>query len=205
MKKTLVAHAITEATMKQQLENLKHANAEVKANKLTVEGMFEVAMVIADYQISVSNFAEGDWSNGTGYYDPLCFHVFEDADGDEVEAGSSISVYDVKTSRRLYILVVEPGVNLVFHDRFSTKEGGTIVLSSDIAQIRTSVGIEEPWCKDVPHDMAMLAHLLGIEYSRSNNHGYVPWNHRPLNSVQIGMKVAKNLQAALKRRMADAL
>lgn len=165
----------------------------------TTDGILEIACQLADYTIGSAPFTAHKLTNGTGYYDPLTTVLFEDNEGNEIEGGCTISGFDTVTSRRVLMLVIEPGMNIVIHDRFKTHlREQAIVLSSAIPCMRDAIGMNTAWSGNNHHDLAMMAKFFGFEYSRSDNYVYLP-SERTENSMKLGIRIAKSLPSVRAR------
>ncbi|BAS05002.1 hypothetical protein [Ralstonia phage RSF1] len=141
-----------------------------------LNNLFAVGCMHADYEITAKLPTE-EVSNSTGYFDPLASATFVCHDGETVVAGKTVRFLDERTHRRLYIIVVVPGMNVIIHDRYSFTENGfagVLACTSDVSGAREFIGMEPVWSEGCQYDFVMACRLFGFEYDRSKNEVYMP-------------------------------
>ena len=143
--------------------------------------LFSLASMHADYGVDPLEFAEINASSGTGYYDQLMTTVFHDKDGSVVPNGSSISINDVNTKRRLYVIVLHAGVNIILHDRYQSNDGQggvhhTTAIVATGGPATKLLRMNPVWSIGNRVDLINAAEIFGFEVDRINNKGvYVPF------------------------------
>lgn len=139
-----------------------------------VEDVFNLALHHATYMAPHTMFDEANFANGTGYYDPLMTVGFVDEEGNPVPKFSSVALVDLKTNRRLYLIVLDHGRNIIVHDRFSqtpTSKNTTLVATGDAAT--RLLNLSSCWSENT-HDLVQAATIFGLEYDKRSNSVYVP-------------------------------
>ncbi|YP_009213053.1 hypothetical protein AVU38_gp204 [Ralstonia phage RSL2] len=170
----VVVKTITEEDVVASMRN----NRDQGREKITsLNNLFAVGLQQANYEFDMAAVEGEDIGTGMGYYDPLAAAVFLDEQGQKVTAGKTVRFLDEKTHRRLYIVVLQPGMNVIIHDRFSFTEngfGGTLVCTTDATGARDYIGMEPAWSEGCMYDFVMACRLFGFEYDRSKNEVYMP-------------------------------
>ena len=153
-------------------------NAMFTAQKFitNLNDLFGTALIHADYEVlreSVERFAIG---NGTGYYDPLTRAVFLDEFGESVPDFSSIAIPDVKTNRRLYLIVLSKGKNIIVHDHHSAKACSDVCLAKTGGPETRLFNMEPTWVTGITADFFNAANIFGFEVNRREEtpSAYVP-------------------------------
>lgn len=177
--KPLVFPAVT-----RKLASIEKTTQDIRTSKQFIgdlNDLFSLAAVHADYEVNSVKFAEVETGNGAGYYDPLISAMFHDETGRGIPDGSSVFINDVATKRRLYVVVLYRGINLIVHDRFESNdgEGGdhhttTIVATGGPA--KKLLRMNPVWSIGNRVDLINAAEFFGFEVDRINNKGiYVPF------------------------------
>lgn len=140
----------------------------------SVNDVFAIGLEQADYIAPESMFNMSDFGNGTGYYDPLMTVGFEDESGKPVPNFSSVAIRDPKTKRRLYLIVLARGRNIIIHDRFTQNENtrGTTLVATGCSGTRL-LNMNPAWSENV-HDLMASAAVFGLEFDKRSNSVYIP-------------------------------
>lgn len=166
-----------------------------------LNNLFAVGLIHAHYEFEANDLQGEDIGNGTGYYDPLTTAVFLDEQGVAVSGTKTVRFLDEKSYRRLYIIVVHPGMNVIVHDRFSfTEKGfaGTLVCTSGVNCARQAIGMEPAWSEGCLYDFVMACRMFGFEYDRRSNEVYMP-RHRVENAFEIGLQGAQEVTNRIRK------
>ena len=178
------------------------ANYEEGRTKITsLNNLFAVGLIHAHYEFEASDLDGEDIGNGTGYYDPLTSAVFLDENGVAVEGTKTVRFLDEETHRRLYIVVVHPGMNVIIHDRYSFTEngfGGTLVCTSGITYARNAIGMEPAWSEGCMYDFVMACRMFGFEYDRRANEVFMP-RGRVQNAFELGLEGAQEITRRIRK------
>lgn len=189
---------LTEAHVKTAMK----LNRDDKREKITsLNNLFAVALQQTHYELKSDALSDEELNNGTGYYDPLCDAIFLDEDGQPVQSTKTVRYLDEKTSRRLYIVVVYPGMNVIIHDRYSFTEdgfGGTLVCTSGVNYAKQAIGMEPCWSEDCMYDFVMACRMFGFEYDRRSNEVYMP-RERKENAFEIGLRGSQELTHRIRK------
>lgn len=167
-----------------KLAVIENTTQDIRSSKQFIgdlNDMFSLAAVHADYEVDSLKFAELDAGNGTGYYDPLITALFHNEIGQGIPDGSSVFIYDANTKRRLYVIVLYRGVNIILHDRYTSSHevGGdhhttTIVATGGPA--KKLLRMNPAWSINNKVDLINAAEIFGFEVDRINSKGvYVPF------------------------------
>jgi len=140
----------------------------------SLNNLFETGLIHAHYEFDEAAVSDIDVGNGTGYYDPLAKAFFINEHGVAIGTGRSVRFLDTKSNRRLWIVVVQPGKNIIVHDRFSGGEKGMLVCTSSLSGARDVIGMAPAWTDGCTYDFVMACRLFGFEYDRSKNEVYMP-------------------------------
>uniref|UniRef100_A0AAU7PFE3 Uncharacterized protein n=1 Tax=Burkholderia phage vB_BgluM-SURPRISE13 TaxID=3159457 RepID=A0AAU7PFE3_9VIRU len=166
-----------------------------------LNNLFAVGLIHAHYEFEASDVQDEDIGNGTGYYDPLTSAVFIDEQGVAVSGTKTVRFLDEKSYRRLYIIVVHPGMNVIIHDRFSfTEKGfaGTLVCTTGVNCARQAIGMEPAWAEGCLYDFVMACRMFGFEYDRRSNEVYMP-RRRVENAFEIGLQGAQEITNRIRK------
>jgi hypothetical protein len=137
---------------------------------------FNMARLHADYVVTKDEFLKADRTNGTGYFNPLQSAIFVDANGIMVPVNSGIALWDPATDRRIFVVVLEPGLNIVVHDKISKNDRhqrATIIATSKV-NVQGILGMNPVWEESNIHDLLHAARLFGFEFDRHSNSIIVP-------------------------------
>lgn len=143
------------------------------ANLTKLDTVMEFGAAHADYHVIDTEFEKENRGNGTGYYDPVADAMFVDADGKALPVNSSVYIHDTKTNRRLYVIVLMYGNNLVIHDRYSMESRTVFVMTSQCSA-NDLIGMNPAWNDGCLYDLIGLSRLLGFEFDRTTNTVYAP-------------------------------
>jgi hypothetical protein len=135
--------------------------------------LFNVGRTHADYFVSQEEFEKEARTNGTGYFDPLITAIFHDENGQPVPVNSGISMWDPKTNRRLFVVVIDQGNNLIVHDRYAPGNRDCLVVTSKVNG-QALLGMEPCWTPKVMFDFVNCCRMFGFEYDRHANTIYFP-------------------------------
>jgi hypothetical protein len=142
--------------------------------------LFLIGLMHADYNTDKSQIDYTEIGNGTGYYDPLTDAVFVDEQGFAIPDNSSVSIYDPKSSRRLYVIVLEKGNNIIVHDRYShdstLKDQKTILTVTGKGRCQNLLNMYPCWSTGSIYDLAQCSNMFGFEFDRFGNDVYVPFS-----------------------------
>lgn len=168
---------------------LTEARKEFKDGVPDVNHLFSIILGFTGYVMTTA-LGPNDYENGTGYLDPLCDIVFKNSAGQDLPAGSTITGIQTFTdqgvsgkNRRILIIVVSPGNNLVIHDRrtrVATDTECLIVHSTkrDCEAFRKANRIHTlcaTWSNNLV-DLILMADLFGFEIDKTNNKVLVPFD-----------------------------
>lgn len=156
----------------------------------SLNNCFAVGLMQTHYEIDAASVEGVEIGNGTGYYDPLAKAIFINEHGVAIGTGRSVRFLDTKSNRRLWIVVVKPGKNIIVHDRFSGAERGTFVCTTDLNNARDIIGMEPAWADGCTYDLAMACRLFGFEYDRRVNEVYMP-RERKENGIDMMLNFFK--------------
>lgn len=168
-----------------------------------LNNLFALGLLQANYEFGMDAVEGEVIGNGTGYYDGLAAALFIDEKGEKVTTGKTIRFLDEKSLRRLYIVVVCPGMNVIIHDRYSFTEdgfGGTLVCTSDAPGAREYIGMEPAWAQGCTYDFVMACRLFGFEYDRSKNEVYMPRERKQnlfVSNVEFHLSASKRFMKKL--------
>lgn len=162
--------------------------------------MFGIATMLADFKIPESSFVAALIANGTGYYDPMIYATFT-YDGEVIGTGRTISAVDIRTNRRLFIVVLKPGVNVVIHDRFpQTSTRTCLVATTPTQSARALIGMTQSvWEDGVVIDMVNAGDFFGFEIDRRNAQVYIPYE-RTINKIRAAINMFAEADSKLKKR-----
>lgn len=194
-KKTIaVARSMVDTTM----QYISALRGEYGDRTSSLRAVVDIGIAGVDYFLKDSTIFEGgELSNGTGYYDPLTRAVFVDETGCNVPAGNTVYMYDSVTNRRLYVVIVVPGLNVIYHERYSKDDPRyIIVMTASIPGMREGAGMTPCWTEGCIYDLVMASHLFGLEYDRTGNSVYVPHGIEP-HSIARGMQIAKHVRSKI--------
>lgn len=135
--------------------------------------VFATALMHADYYVSDEQIAAVEIGNGTGYYDPLMSAVFLGDDGQPIPQFSSVAIADRKTNRRLYLIVVNKGVNIIVHDRHAPRDQNDVRLVKTGGPATELLNMNKPLSSDSDSSIVRAAIIFGFELDH-NNRVYVP-------------------------------
>lgn len=132
----------------------------------SLNDLFGTALVHADYVVTDEAVGRFEIGNGTGYYDPLVHAVFLDDAAQPVPDFSSVAIADVKTKRRLYLIVLAKGKNVIVHDHHSPSGADDIRLAKTGGPETRLFNMDPVWHTGVTADLINAANLFGFEINR---------------------------------------
>lgn len=159
--------------------------------------MFGIALLCSDFVLAENDLAAAKIANGTGYYDPLKSAIFTYND-EVIGTGRTISTTDIVTKRRLYIVVIKPGVNFILHDRYpQDAERVCLVSTSPVPLARILVGMSSNvWCDGILVDMVAAGDFFGFEIDRMDSRVFIP--HEPMiNKLRTAIDMFAQVEAKL--------
>lgn len=158
--------------------------AELKKNsdiRITNEGskitslkdLFNVGRMHADYVVSQQEFEKEKRTNGTGYYDPLTTAWFKDEAGELIPVNSGVTLWDPETNRRIFLIVLEHGNNIVVHDRYLNGDRGVLTVSAKVNG-QGLLNMNPCWSEGCLYDLIQCSNMFGFEFDRHANNVYYP-------------------------------
>lgn len=170
--------------------------AEGKTKIASLNNLFAIGLQQAHYEFEEDALQGENPRNGTGYYDPLDSAIFLDENGQPVQSTKTVRFLDRETLRRVYILVIYPGMNLIIHDRYrGDSDSFALVCTSNVPGARAAIGMEPAWAEDTMYDFVNACRMFGFEYDRGRNEVYMP-RERKQNAFEVGLE---NAQAVTRR------
>lgn len=178
---------VTQRTKASHDEAIAHYRKEFKTIDMA-STIFEMALAFTDYVLEES--VTEDLTNGGAYFDPLTSAIFYSSlGGAPLETGATIAmnkVVDGVVIRRLYVIVVKTGVNIILHDRYSIASGSVadflVVKTAQRGSCNFAAGYNLLTSTNVWGncfaDRIRMADIFGLEVKKEDGTVYPP-SQRP--------------------------
>jgi hypothetical protein len=137
---------------------------------------FNIARLHSDYAVSKEEFLKADRTDSDGGYTSILSAIFVDFAGKPVPVNSGIALWDPDSDRRLFVVILEPGVNILVYDKLRKDERNlqAVLLSAAEFDVGGLLGMKSRWEESNIHDLLNCARLFGFEFDRNSNCVVVP-------------------------------
>lgn len=151
----------------------------------SLDVLFTLGRCHADYVAPEFDYEFVLLGDGTDYYRAVTSAIFEDDKGFAISNNSAVSIFDHNTNKRLYVIVLEKGNNIVVHDllprahkRRDPTDGVNALVANSKVDHQTLLGMNPGWVEHCVYDLAMCARMFGFTFNRFKDTVDVPRERR---------------------------
>jgi hypothetical protein len=151
----------------------------------SLDVLFTLGRCHAEYVAHDFPYQFVNLGDGSDYYRAVTSAIFEDDKGFAVSNNYAVSIFDHNTNKRLYVIVLEKGNNIVVHDLFPRAQGhgrppetDTILVANSKIDHEKILGMQPRWAEGCTYDLAMCARMFGFTFDHLNDVVNIPKERR---------------------------